>query len=104
MLLARNYSCGIVRACCHFNTGKVELRDLLKSYNEQLPVMFFSALLDDGSCFLLGLEFSLKKKKTQAGEEAGMFGASCWPSIPEHSGWSFVLATFSDINISVTTS
>lgn len=96
MLLARNYSCGIVRACCHFNTGKVQLRDLLKSYNEQLPVMFFSALLDDGSCFLLGLEFSLKK--------AGMFGASCWPSIPEHSGWSFVLATFSDINISVTTS
>lgn len=63
MLLARNYSCGIVCACCHFNTGKVEFRDLLKSYNEQLPVMFFSALLDDGSCFLLGLEFSLKKKK-----------------------------------------
>lgn len=105
MLLARNYSCGIVCACCHFNKGKVELHDLLKSYNEQLPVLFFSALLDVGSCFLLELEFSLKKKKKiQAGEEVGMFGASCWPSIPEHSGWSFVLATFSDMNISVTTS
>ena len=63
VLLARNYSCGIVCACCHFNKGKVELHDLLKSYNEQLPVLFFSALLVVGSCFLLELEFSLKKKK-----------------------------------------
>ena len=79
--------------CCHFNIGKVELHDLLKSYNEQLPVLFFSALLDVGSCFLWGLEFSLKKKKKSKlekkqgclGQAVGLLflstqvGALSWP-------------------------
>lgn len=76
VLLAHNRSCGIVCAYCRFTIGKVELPDLLKSH-EQLPVLFFSAPLDVGSCFLLGIEFSLKKKKIQAGEGAGMLKASC---------------------------
>lgn len=70
VLLAHNRSCGIVCAYCRFTIGKVELPDLLKSH-EQLPVLFFSAPLDVGSCFLLGIEFSLKKKKSRLEKEQG---------------------------------
>lgn len=62
-------------------------------------MLFFSALLDLGSCLLLGIEFSLKKfkkkEKIQAGEGAGMSRATCWTLVLGTRVRASVVSTFS---------